>query len=111
MRGSYRFELLGRSFDITIDGEMWQLESYRETTFYSTEPTPWKDILALFCGGYKAESCDYSRGYYFPSDEAMIHFALLIGERDREQAAWYYKFYSFKHLVESTYDPYHNILF
>lgn len=106
----FRLELFDRSVCITTYREYINVEIHRETTYYSTEPTLWKDIIAFFCGGYRVDR-EYEKGYYFPSDDAMLHFALLIGERDTEKASWYYKYYEFRELMKQNYDPYADIPF
>jgi hypothetical protein len=62
---------------VFFDLYFFQVDIYCEFTYYEACPSAWRDILAFFGGGFR----DGSSGYRFPSEQAAIHFGMLIGQK------------------------------
>jgi len=72
-----------------------------ELNFFPCEQTVIRNILAFLNGGISWGSRD---GYWFISDQGLLHFAFLVNKLDNYQAKWRLSLFSFQESVRIARD-------
>jgi hypothetical protein len=66
--------------------------------FLPSKQSPLRDFIAFLNGGVRDGSC----GYWFISDEGLLHFALLTNQLDTYEAQWRLRAFSYHEIRQNS---------
>ncbi len=65
---------------------------------FPSKQSPLRDVIAFLNGGVRSGSF----GYYFISDEGLLHFAFLTNQLDTYQAQWRLRVFSYRAIMQNS---------